>query len=243
MYSRVWLSGALNWWVGPLVCSIRHPQQLMVDREVRAGACSLGVCRVTVCCGGVGILPLDFSPPGCHPASPCPPASRRLWRCTAAGTWGSCRWDCRGQCGWGRAAKSSSLRSSRCPCRQGAGASLPWTLHTPAAQLCCRYWDDCAAHHGNRAAPACLHSCHSHASGRGGLPADCPQTAQKVARKPHNLPHQKLRPQVDGEPFVQAPCAVHISRRGQGLVLRRVQSKPLAKMMQARRRGFSWLRV
>jgi diacylglycerol kinase (ATP) len=39
--------------------------------------------------------------------------------------------------------------------------------------------------------------------------------------------------QVDGEPFVQAPCAVHISRRGQGLVLRRVQSKPLAKMMQA----------
>ncbi|KAL4422402.1 hypothetical protein ABPG75_008599 [Micractinium tetrahymenae] len=38
---------------------------------------------------------------------------------------------------------------------------------------------------------------------------------------------------VDGEPFVQAPAAVTISRRDQGLVLRRVQSKPLARMMQA----------
>ena len=39
-------------------------------------------------------------------------------------------------------------------------------------------------------------------------------------------------PQVDGEPWVQAPAAVRVSRRGQGLVLRRVQSKPLARMMQ-----------
>ncbi|KAL4436134.1 hypothetical protein ABPG77_005582 [Micractinium sp. CCAP 211/92] len=39
--------------------------------------------------------------------------------------------------------------------------------------------------------------------------------------------------QIDGEPFVQAPAAVSIQRRDQGLVLRRVQSKPLGRMMQA----------
>ena len=43
---------------------------------------------------------------------------------------------------------------------------------------------------------------------------------------------------------MQPPAAVRISRRGQGLVLRRVQSKPLARMMQVRlARLASWLEL
>lgn len=53
---------------------------------------------------------------------------------------------------------------------------------------------------------------------------------------PTHLPLPRTCLQVDGEPWVQAPAAVHVRRRStQGLVLRRVRSKPLARMMQVKR--------
>lgn len=39
--------------------------------------------------------------------------------------------------------------------------------------------------------------------------------------------------QVDGEPWVQAPATLRVAQAGQALMLRKVESKPLARLVQA----------
>lgn len=151
------------------------------------------------------------------PALPCAPS----WSpCMAAGTWGSYRWGCRARCAWARAARCSSVLSSPCRCRWvvEGGRGGGWGGATRGLMR---------AGHGRGWGGMLLRR-------RGAAQVPPPAATRGcVAPTRRSAPLAPRPAQVDGEPWVQAPAALRITRRNQGLVLRRVHSKPLGRMMQA----------